>query len=312
LLLEVATKDWPFEIVAVADSNMLAERAHLLGLSISMEPANYATAPSPHRAGLLPVDHVTCMYSVVAGKLTSGNAAYVLTTLDRAIDHCLIGRANALVTGPIHKATITQSGEPFDGHTNYLATRCQAPPPIMLLTTADQSFRVALATMHLPLVDVPTALSVEGLQHVFRTTADGLQRDFGLLSPRLLVTGLNPHAGEDGTLGTEETHVIKPAILAARNHGIHIEGPFSADTVFVDDLRTRGDVVIAMYHDQGLPAIKYAGFGRVINVTLGLPIVRTSVDHGTAADLAGTGRAQAKSLRAAVETAADIVRSRGT
>lgn len=312
LVLELARHDWPFEILAVADPAMLAERAALLGLDIALSPADCSLPAVPHTAGKLPVDPVTCPATVVPGQLDTTNAAYVRATLDQATDHCLAGRARALVTAPVHKAVLSETGSAFSGHTEYLAARCGAPPPVMLLTTADGTMRVALATMHLPLIQVPTALTKDWLAHIFQTTAEGLSRDFGIAEPRLLVAGLNPHAGEQATLGDEEEQIIAPAIESARRTGLHIEGPLSADTLFIDENRCRGDVVIAMYHDQGLPVIKYAGFGRVVNVTLGLPIIRTSVDHGTALALAGTGQADTGSLFAAVESAAAIATSRGT
>ncbi|NNC23624.1 4-hydroxythreonine-4-phosphate dehydrogenase PdxA [Salinisphaera sp. USBA-960] len=311
LTLALAQHDWPFELVAVADPDMLAQRSRALGYAIDVTDIDYNQPPSAHRAGVLPVDPIACERPVTAGQLDTANAAYVRQTLDRGCDRCLNGTADALVTAPVHKATLTRGGEAFNGHTQYLAARCHAPPPVMLLTTADGSFRVALATMHLPLRDVANALTVDGLRHVFRTTAASLQQDFGIAAPRLLVTGLNPHAGESGTLGAEEIQTIAPAIEAEKESGLRITGPLSADTAFIDDNRAGGDVVVAMFHDQGLPAIKYAGFGRVVNVTLGLPIVRTSVDHGTAVELAGTGHADSASLFTAVETAAAIANSRG-
>jgi 4-hydroxythreonine-4-phosphate dehydrogenase len=311
LVLELAHRDWPFEIVAVADPDMLAERADTLGLSVELSTVDWARTPQSCRARTLSVDPIACAGAVTPGRLDETNAGYVLKTLDRAVDHCRSGRAGALVTGPLHKATIAACEPSFTGHTNYLAARCHVPAPVMLLTTADGSFRVALATMHLPLAKVPGALSIDRLRGIFRTTSAALTADFGIEFPRLLVTGLNPHAGEDGKLGDEEKRIIEPAIAAERERGLVIEGPVSADTIFVDEHRQHGDVVIAMFHDQGLPVIKYAGFGRVANVTLGLPIVRTSVDHGTAIELAGTGRARAESLFAAVETAAAIATTRG-
>lgn len=310
-MVELARYDWPFQMVAVADPDMLSQRAQTLGAPLTVTSPDLEAAPIPHRAGTLPVDPVACSRPVTAGHLDSGNAAYVRATLERATDSCLTHRAHALVTGPVHKAALTRAGEFFTGHTEYLATYCGSPPPVMLLTSADGGFRVALATMHLPLGQVPDALSVGGLHHIFQTTANGLARDFGIASPRLLVTGLNPHAGESATLGDEEYRIIEPAIRAARHAGIQIEGPLPADTVFVEANRTRGDAVIAMYHDQGLPVIKYAAFGCVVNVTLGLPIVRTSVDHGTATELAGTGKAETGSLSAAMQVAASIVETRG-
>jgi 4-hydroxythreonine-4-phosphate dehydrogenase len=229
----------------------------------------------------------------------------VLRTLERAADGCLAGEFDALVTGPVHKSVINDAGIPFSGHTEFLAARCGGAHPVMLL--AADSLRVALATTHLPLAEVSRAITRERLQRVLRILDHDLRARFGLPQPRILVCGLNPHAGEGGHLGREEIDVIGPALESLRAEGLELVGPLPADTLFTPRHLQHADAVLAMYHDQGLPVLKYAGFGHAVNITLGLPIVRTSVDHGTALELAGNGRAETGSLQAALELAANIV-----
>ncbi|HEY2590556.1 MAG TPA: 4-hydroxythreonine-4-phosphate dehydrogenase PdxA, partial [Steroidobacteraceae bacterium] len=238
------------------------------------------------------------------GHLDVGNARSVLTMLDRAIDGCLSGEFDAMVTAPVQKSCMLDAGIVFSGHTEYLAERTGAPRPVMMLAAAG--FRVALATTHLPLREVGAAITIESLGEILDILNRDLARWWRLAAPRIAVCGLNPHAGESGHLGDEEVRTIAPALARARERGIRADGPLPADTVFVPKLLDRYDVVLAMYHDQGLPVIKHACFESAVNVTLGLPIVRTSVDHGTALDLAGTGRAEAGSLLAAIRLAADM------
>jgi 4-hydroxythreonine-4-phosphate dehydrogenase len=221
--------------------------------------------------------------------------------LERAVDGCLDGGFAALVTAPVHKGVINDAGIAFTGHTEFLAARCHVPHPLMLL--AADKLRVALATTHVALKDVPRAITREHLLQCLRTLSEGLKTHFNIAAPRLLVLGLNPHAGEGGHLGREELDVIGPACERARAEGMHVLGPVAADTAFNPARLAGVDAVLAMYHDQGLPVLKYAGFGNAVNVTLGLPIVRTSVDHGTALELAGSGRADHGSLEAALATA---------
>lgn len=245
------------------------------------------------------------------GRLDVRNAGYVLATLDAAIDGCRGGRFDAMVTAPVHKGIINDAGVPFSGHTEYLAGRTGSGPVVMMLAgdTPQGALRVALATTHLPLAAVPAALTIEGLVRTLRTLHGALRSRFGIAAPRIAVTGLNPHAGEGGHLGCEEIDVIAPALQCVRREGIAADGPLPADTLFVPDLVQRYDAVLAMFHDQGLPVLKYATFGHGVNVTLGLPFVRTSVDHGTALDLAGTGRADPGSMQAALTMAAQLVRA---
>ena len=238
------------------------------------------------------------------GRLDPANARYVLAVLDRAVDGCLDGRFDAMVTAPVHKGVVNDAGIPFTGHTEYLAQRTGASLPVMMLVGAG--LRVALATTHLPLSRVSTAVTAERLCGVLRILDADLRDKFGLPEPRILVCGLNPHAGEGGHLGREEIDVIEPALRQLRLEGLRLTGPVPADTAFLPDRLAGHDAVLAMFHDQGLPVLKHASFGHAVNVTLGLPIVRTSVDHGTALELAGTGRADAGSMRAAVRLASDL------
>jgi 4-hydroxythreonine-4-phosphate dehydrogenase len=252
-------------------------------------------------AGCPYVEHIALRGKNVPGRLNPANSAYVLAVLDRAIAGCLSGEYDAMVTAPVQKSVINDAGIAFTGHTEYLAERCHAAQVVMMLVGGG--LRVALATTHLPLADVPRAITRTRLLAVIRVVDADLRKRFGIASPRILVAGLNPHSGESGHLGREEIEVIGPAIEEARAAGIAAIGPIPADTLFVPQRLREADCALALYHDQGLPVLKYASFGRGVNVTLGLPFVRTSVDHGTALDLAGTGRADAGSLAEAIELA---------
>jgi len=252
-------------------------------------------------AGDLTVWPVPLAEPVRPGHLNPANAPYVLETLRTAVKGCLSGTFDAMVTGPVHKGVINESGRAFTGHTEFLAELTDAPMPVMMLVAG--TLRVALATTHLPLQAVPAAITQERLTTVLRILDADLRRFYGLVAPRILVAGLNPHAGEGGHLGREEIEVIAPALESLREEGLTLTGPMPADTLFTPDHLAQADAVLAMYHDQGLPVLKHAGFGHAVNVTLGLPIIRTSVDHGTALDLAGQHRADAGSLKAAVTEA---------
>ena len=258
-------------------------------------------------AGAARVEHVPLARPATPGKLDAGNARYVLAVLDRAIQGCRSGEYAAMVTAPVQKSVINDAGIAFVGHTEYLAQAAGAPHVVMLLVGGG--LRVALATTHLPLAEVPRAITTAGLVATLGVLDADLRRRFRIAHPRILVAGLNPHSGESGHLGHEDAEVIAPAIAAARAAGIDASGPLPADTLFVPERVKSADAVLAMYHDQGLPVLKYASFGRGVNVTLGLPFVRTSVDHGTALDLAGTGRADAGSLREALELANELASS---
>ncbi len=289
------------QITAIANPELLLDRAKTLGIDLELtEFPNQAS--SPQTLSIVPV---SLPKKVITGQLDTGNAQYVLDTLDRATHGCLSGEFSALITGPIHKGNINAAGIPFTGHTEYLANLCDDPRPVMMLT-AD-SLRVALATTHLPLKDVSAAITDANLEEVITILHRDLVRRFKIAEPEILVCGLNPHAGEDGYLGMEEIDTIIPTLERLRLRGINLIGPLPADTLFTPRYLKQADAVLAMYHDQGLPVLKYAGFGHAINVTLGLKIIRTSVDHGTALDLAGTRNVQTGSLIAAIDLAKKLV-----
>ena len=289
-------------LAVIADPEILRTRAAELGAGIEIRPFD----GTPHRAGSLSVLPVTGNGPVTAGKPDPRQAEYVLETIAQAVDGCLAGKFDAMVTGPVHKGVINEGGIPFSGHTEFIAERCGAEQPVMML--ADEKLRVALVTTHLPLAEVPRNLTGRRVEAVTRVLARELQNRFGIGHPRIGVCGLNPHAGEGGHLGREEIEIIGPALATLREEGLDLAGPLPADTAFTPAQLAHFDAVLAMYHDQGLPVIKHQGFGSVVNVTLGLPIIRTSVDHGTALDLAGTGRARHDSLLAALRMAASMAR----
>ena len=293
--------------MCLADREQLAQRARRLRLPVQLEPYRRGE-PVSRAAGRLTVLHEPLAAECIAGTLDVRNAPQVLRLIDRAVDGCLHGEFAAMVTAPVQKSLINEAGIPFTGHTEYIAARSGAALPVMMLTAG--SLRVALATTHLPLRAVSGALTVESLGEVLEILDRDLRRWWRLGEPRIAVCGLNPHAGEGGHLGDEEMTIITPAIARAHARGIRADGPLPADTLFVPRLLERYDVVLAMYHDQGLPVIKHACFATAVNVTLGLPIIRTSVDHGTALDLAGTGRADPGSLLAAVELAHEMAAAR--
>jgi len=304
LALAAALSDWPAELVFAGDPHLLASRAAALGLRLAASAWQSGSAPVPHRAGTLPVLAASLAREAVAGHPDPANARYVLALLDAAAEGCLAGRFDAMVTAPVQKAAINDAGIAFQGHTEYLAAKSAGTHPVMLLVAGR--LRVALATTHLPLAEVPRAITRESLESTALVLDRGLRDDFGIAAPRILVCGLNPHAGEGGHLGREEIDVITPVVSALAARGLAIAGPVPADTAFTPHSLERADVVLAMYHDQGLPVIKHAGFGNAVNVTLGLPFRRVSVDHGTALDLAGTGRADPGSLFEAIRLAARL------
>jgi 4-hydroxythreonine-4-phosphate dehydrogenase len=303
LCLAIAQSPRDYPLVCLADRKLLQERARLLHLACAIHEYQPGQAPT-RAAGELTVLHLPLPCAAVAGRLEVRNAPWVLRLIDRAVEGCRRGEFSGLVTAPVQKSIIAEAGLPFMGHTEYLAALCGTPLPVMLLV-ADR-LRVALATTHLPLRAVADAISQPGLLAVLEVLDRGLRELFGISRPRIAVCGLNPHAGESGHLGGEEQQVIEPALQQARALGLDVHGPFPADTLFLPQNLEPYDAVLAMYHDQGLPVLKRAAFGGAVNVTLGLPIIRTSVDHGTALDLAGTGRADAGSLRAAIELAVSL------
>jgi 4-hydroxythreonine-4-phosphate dehydrogenase len=294
----------PVELVCLADRTMLAERARQLGWPITLRDYDPNTRRA-HEPNTLTVLHEPLATPSHPGRLDKRNARYVLDLLDRAIQGTVSGEFAAIVTAPVHKGVINDGGVPFTGHTEYLAEHTGGALPVMML--AAPGMRVALATTHLPLKDVSAALTIESLLKTATIIDADLRKWWGLPAPRIAVCGLNPHAGEGGYLGREEIDVISPAIQLMRERGINATGPLPADTAFVPQMLEQCDAVLAMYHDQGLPVIKHAGFERTVNITLGIPILRTSVDHGTALDLAGTGRADPRSLMAAIELASQII-----
>lgn len=301
----LAQEQRPHPLVAIADPDMLSERAQQLGLTLDIkviDPTERLSQPSDART--LYVRAVQLSAPCVCGELDARNANYVLQTLDTAVDGCMRGDYAAMVTAPLHKGVINDAGIAFTGHTEYLAERTQATPVMMLTTSTEAGeLRVALATTHLPLHEVAATLTRDVLQQALTTLHTDLKHRFGIADPHILVAGLNPHAGESGHMGREEIDTIEPVLHALRKQGMKLEGPLPADTLFTPHHLKHADAVMAMYHDQGLPVLKYAGFGQGINITLGLPLIRTSVDHGTALDKAGTGQIDTGSLQHALKLA---------
>ena len=303
LCLRLATFPGDVQLVVIGDRNLLAERARLLGLNVAVR----AFCPkNPVDRSMLDILHIPLAAPSKPGQLDAANGPYVLAVLDRALAGCQSGEFAAMVTAPVHKGVINDAGVHFTGHTEYLAEKTATPLVVMMLAgnTELGPLRVALVTTHLPLKDVPAAITADVLEKTLRILHADLQHKYGLARPRILVAGLNPHAGEGGYLGREEIEIITPVLEKLRGEGMQLSGPHPADTMFTPPVLAEGDAVLAMYHDQGLTALKYATFGQGINVTLGLPIIRTSVDHGTALALAGSGRADPGSLFEAVAEAA--------
>lgn len=304
LLVQLAQSDAMRRLLVVGDPVLLAARAQELGVPLRIREAQASSFPEDLASSEMAVLPMRFPEPIACGEPCVGNVRTVLETLDAACDLCMSGQACAMVTPPLHKGIINQAGVSFTGHTEYLATRCGGVHPVMLL--ACPGLRVALHTTHLPLAEVPAALTPEGLERTLRIVHRDARRLFALSSPRILVCGLNPHAGEQGCFGREEIDIMQPALDRLRGEGMDLDGPAPADTAFLPNARSRYDLFVCMYHDQGLPALKALGFGQAVNITLGLPIVRVSVDHGTAFPLAGTGRADASSLGAAIATAAEL------
>ena len=301
-------QQWPVDLVVIADPAVLHDRAQQLGLTVRLRSYTADTTTSSCGIGELFVLPIACAAPVTAGVLNPANADYVLQTLRRAIAGCVSGEFAGMVTAPLHKGVINDAGVSFTGHTEFLAELTDAPLPVMMLTAGV--LRVALATTHVPLHKVSELITWETLVQVLTILHRDLQEKFGIPDPRILVCGLNPHAGEGGHLGTEEQDTIIPVIRHLQSLGMNLLGPLPADTLFTPRNLQGADAVLAMYHDQGLPVLKHVGFGKAINVTLGLPIVRTSVDHGTALDLAGTGKADVGSLREAIQLAVELAQVR--
>ncbi|WP_281647570.1 4-hydroxythreonine-4-phosphate dehydrogenase PdxA [Parendozoicomonas sp. Alg238-R29] len=307
LCLMQAVHSHEAEIVVIADPDLLQDRANQLNLDVTIKQFSPGKPPTPSRPNELLVLPSTLREKVVAGQLDARNAAYVLNMLTIAVNGCQNGQFDAMVTAPVHKGIINESGIPFSGHTELLAEQTETPRVVMMLAT--EGLRVALVTTHLPLAKIPEAITAELLEEITTILHNDLINKFGINNPHILVCGLNPHAGEDGHLGREEIEIIEPALNRLRTKGMNLSGPLPADTIFNPGKLENADAVLAMYHDQGLPVLKFKGFGEAVNITLGLPIIRTSVDHGTALDLAGTGLAHAGSLNTAIVYALDMIRA---
>ncbi len=302
LCLLLAAQPQPHPLIAITSHDLLLERAVQLGVAVNLLPVGPDAFPDvPAPAGSLYVWDTPLPAPVIAGTLNKANAAFVLQTLTRAGQGCLDGHFAGMITAPVHKGVINEGGIAFSGHTEFLAELTHTDQVVMMLATGD--LRVALVTTHLPLREVADAITAERLERVTRILHADLVGKFGIRYPRILICGLNPHAGESGHLGREEIDIIEPTLERLRGEGLDLRGPLPADTLFTPKYLEHCDAVLAMYHDQGLPVLKYKGFGAAVNVTLGLPIVRTSVDHGTALDLAGTGKVDTGSLQVALQTA---------
>ncbi|WP_444902299.1 4-hydroxythreonine-4-phosphate dehydrogenase PdxA [Microbulbifer sp. SSSA007] len=304
LAVKVAQQGSSSQIIAIADPELLYQAASILSLPLTLLPFSPDSAASATPPGCLYIQEIQMASSAKPGHLNTANASYVLSTLEAAAKGCLRGQFNALVTGPVHKGVINDAGIPFSGHTEFFAEQAGIEQVVMML--AAEKLRVALVTTHLPLKDVSKAITGERLTQVIQILHKSLTNEFRIESPRIGVCGLNPHAGEGGHLGMEEIEVIEPALNSLRAEGIQLIGPLPADTLFTPPQLAHCDAVLTMYHDQGLPVLKFKGFGKAVNITLGLPFVRTSVDHGTALNLAGTGDADSGSLEAALAQAIEL------
>lgn len=298
IILKAAEKNFAAELIVVCDPDLLRSRS---AQQITLHAADLKQQPQLHQPGHLSILPIALRVPCIPGQLNSANASFVIEALDIAIDACLTKKANALVTGPVNKSVINESGMRFTGHTEYLCEKTGSDEVIMLFVV-DQ-LKVALQTVHLPLAAVPKAITIDSIVKKVKLLNRELKKLLELSEPRILIAGLNPHAGENGYLGREEIEVIEPALKILRESGILVEGPLPADTIFTQKYLKNCDAILAMYHDQALPVIKYLGFDRAVNMTLGLPIIRTSVDHGTALDIAGTTHANAGSLIQAIELA---------
>jgi 4-hydroxythreonine-4-phosphate dehydrogenase len=306
LTVQLAQFAHPCQLIAIADPDLLQQRAELLGLPLKIQLFDASQPAIAHQAGCLQVLPVRLAINSVCGQLDKANSAYVLETIRLASQGCVDGLFAAMVTAPVHKGVINDAGIRFSGHTEFIAEICGGTPVMMLATPG---LRVALVTTHLPLSQVSAAITPDLLSAIIQLLNQDLRQRFGIAEPNILVCGLNPHAGENGHLGREELEVIEPTLDKLRLTGIKLQGPLPADTLFTPKYLENADAVLAMYHDQGLPVLKYKGFGQAVNITLGLPIIRTSVDHGTALELAGTGQANLGSLQFALKTAMDMLPS---
>ena len=307
LVIALAQQPWPVQLVVVASKELIQQRAEQLNLPIKLINYNAELEAIPQVAGTLTILDIPLAQPCIAGNLDASNGAYVVETLKVASDKNMSGEFDAIVTGPVHKGLINKSGVPFSGHTEYFAHQANCSDVVMMLAT--KGLRVALVTTHIPLAYVSKAITFERLQKVTRILHKDLQCKFGIKEPKIYACGINPHAGEDGHLGREEIEVMEPAFAELRAEGINIIGPLPADTIFQEKYLKDADAILSMYHDQGLPVLKYKGFGSSVNITLGLPFIRTSVDHGTALELAGVGKADSGSMIEAISSAISLVNS---
>ncbi|QLE84407.1 MULTISPECIES: 4-hydroxythreonine-4-phosphate dehydrogenase PdxA [Shewanella] len=307
LVIQLAQQSWPAELVVCADPQLLSSRAKKLGLPLALQPFQPGQAPKPQEAGTLTIAPFSLVSEAECGKLDEQNSAYVVETLRYAGEKNMNGEFDAVVTGPVHKGIINQSGIPFSGHTEFFANQANCQDVVMML--AAPGLQVALVTTHIPLAYVSKAITRDRLHQIIKILHTDLVNKFAIPSPKIYVCGLNPHAGEDGHLGREEIDTIIPALEELRELGMEIVGPLPADTLFQPKYLQDADVVLAMYHDQGLPVLKSQGFGNSVNITLGLPYIRTSVDHGTALELAGTGDADIGSFVCALNKAIELAKT---
>ena len=307
IVIACAQQGWEAELIAVCDPSLLEQRASLLQLPLVIEEFKSEEPAALHAPGTIKVLPIKLSRPATAGELNQANAPYVVNTLQAAVDGCISGAWDAMVTAPVQKSIINDAGISFSGHTEFLATATETGRVVMMLATSD--LRVALATTHLALKDVPGAITEQVLAETLNILHAELRSKFGIREPRIAVLGLNPHAGEGGHMGREEIDTIIPVMEQLKRKGMQLMGPLPADTAFNPKVLDQCDAVLAMYHDQGLPVLKYSGFGQAVNITLGLPVIRTSVDHGTALDLAGTGEANADSLFAAIRSAVGMARA---
>ena len=304
LAIYIAQQEWQAELVVVASPQLLTERAKQLGIPLTLDHYDPKVPAKVHKKGHLLVLPVELAEPCVAGNLDPANGPYVVETLRIACEKNMVGEFDAVVTGPVHKGLINQSGIAFSGHTEYFAHQANCADVVMMLAT--EGLRVALVTTHIPLAYVSKAITAERLTHVTKILHQDLVNKFGIENPVIYVCGINPHAGEGGHLGKEEIEVMNPALDLLREEGMNLIGPLPADTIFQQKYLNEADAILTMYHDQGLPVLKYKGFGSSVNITLGLPFIRTSVDHGTAADLAGQNKADPGSMIEAIKTAIDL------
>ncbi len=307
ILIQLAQQNWPVRLVVCADPDLLIARANQLGLELELTIYSSEAQNNNQDVKTLTVLPIKLSAPVKAGQLNKQNSTYVIETLNRAYNGCMTGEFSALVTGPVHKGIINDAGIPFTGHTEFFADKSKTKKVVMMLIT--ETLRVALATTHLPLKHVPDAITFQSLQEVIYILNHELKHKFGIKTPAIYICGLNPHAGEGGHIGYEEIDIIIPVIKKLRHEGLQLYGPFSADTLFQPKYLNKADVILTMYHDQGLPVLKYQGFGHAVNITLGLPFIRTSVDHGTAIELAGSGQADVYSFITALKLAISLIQN---